>query len=672
MYRIRLLGAGLMLALSWTGEALAADSDIGIDQIRAPELDGLRAISARFQPQDNNLFQQPFSRSVPAGRHRLVLEYGDNENLTGDHKIVAQIKPANTASRAEAVLPQGQLNPSYPDAVFALNPHYYHNPIKFVHGSSVFYRWCLQARDRNRCGDVHQFSMPHPLVIGIMGDSYGAGEGAPHNNSTVQDSVRWVDRDSHRSRNSGHYRAVLKFKQKYPQLWIESKHVAISGATLNTDRESGLKSGFLTEAVGDTELKVYGTWVTVIAGAAPVAVPIPIPTRSHVHVESQFRQIGEWLANSGYDRMHVLLISAGGNDAGFGNVIRDAILGTLSFAYPDTLRAFRGNLSVLRDFARQEFKPALNELVPSEQPSPPPQNIIWTTYPNMTLDQDNRRSGVIADASLNPSLMLMDQAVGADDMRNAEHLLVNELNPAVRQICEQILDQCVIAEVENAAAGHGINATPEKRWFNTFQDAQDDVQGSVDGAVHPNKAGYALYIEPVIHQLEALYRPGRGSEYKRMMKQRAREKMKNKVAGKAFETRMTKLAIARKAQPAQPRISRDAAGLIRNRKSAAKQQVAFAARKRESNAKRSARKFRVTDYKKALVRNGKLRLVLPDEKRVAQIRATLSNAGKTDDLKKFDQMMESLNKTEGRINAQLLQSGRGKNTQRQNSRGLAR
>ncbi len=663
MNHIKIFSTGFILALSLISLARASDNNIGINNSYSPKFDGERAITARFRIGNYNMFQEPFRLDVPNGHSRLVLEYKRTDNFPSNRKIVAKVKLGTGNSQVEIVLPQGQLDSFYgstqnlPDDIVLMNSNYYLNPEKIGHGSVVYYRWCIETQNSNQCGDVHSFTMPHPLVFGIMGDSYGAGEGAPHSEDSDRNTVSWVDRDSHRSRNSGLYQAVQKFKKRYPQLWVESKFVAISGATIisNPDEYDEYKGGFLIDAIGDTEPMVHGTWLTVAVGYPPVAIPVPIPTRFEIKVQSQFEQVGEWLADNSYDRLHVLLMSAGGNDAGFTKVIGDAVVGTLRFLFPNTLEYFRDNLDTLKEFTEQEFKPALSDLVPTT-PRSSPNKIIWTTYPNMTKDQNNQHSSIIADVSFNPALMWMDLTVGGDDMVNANKLLVEELNPAIREICEDILDQCVIAEVENTAQGHGINATPEQRWFNTFQDAQDEVQGSLDGAVHPNKNGYALYVDPVFSQLEMLYRPVRGSEYQLMAKQLAKEKLLDSTKKRVFNNRFGISEIKDQQIARRPNLSGVTINLSQENRSAARQQVRLATEKRQRRSEDNANKYKYRDIRQTLVRDGKLRLVLPNAKQVAQIQEALTKARKTEDLKKFNNMITRLQSNNGRISADVLRN----------------
>src|SRR5690606_36666602 len=236
----------------------------------------------------------------------------------------------------------------------------------------------------------------------------------------------------------------------------------------------------------------------------------------------QFGRIERWLAENGYERTHVLVISGGGNDAGFADVVQGAVVGLLRVDFANTLRRFRANLETLRQVAENEFKPALDEIIR-------PQHVLWTTYPNLTRDENGEHSAVDVSFSLNPALVLMDAAVGGDDMANAELLIVEELNPTVREICEQILERCRVAEVEDAAIGHGINANAESRWFNTCTDAQDLVQGSVDGAVLPNEKGQVLYVDGVLNGHEDLYHPKNGSEYRHIRDAAARRPLAGRL-----------------------------------------------------------------------------------------------------------------------------------------------
>src|SRR5690606_31466177 len=156
--------------------------------------------------------------------------------------------------RATAILPQGQIAPVAPPGVQLprrIDPRFHRNPLKIEHGTSVYYRWRREDGSQARTGDVHAFAMPHPLVIAVMGDSYGSGEGAPEGESTFFTQVGWDDRDSHRSDRSGQRRAVVQFMSKHPELWVEFEHVGISGATLSTAD----KSGYLTNYRGARELK---------------------------------------------------------------------------------------------------------------------------------------------------------------------------------------------------------------------------------------------------------------------------------------------------------------------------------------------------------------------------------------------------------------------------------
>jgi hypothetical protein len=621
--RTTILTLAALLLLLAPAAVRAQDAALGITVARAPAFDGQRAITAMFQapPAGSTYYQEPIGRSVPQGRSRVLLEYTTaEENWSVRRSIVADVEGLrNGRFRVTAILPQGQVG-EIPDPVTALtgaqlprhqDARYHRNPLKITHGTTVLYRWRREERNGRVDGDVHTFQMPHPLVITIMGDSYGSGEGAPDGQSTFLEQVSWEDRDSHRSNRSGHLRGVGQFRLAHPELWIESLHVGISGATLST--LDSASSGFLTDYSGDRELKVLG-------------IPIPVPMRPDVTAESQFSRVERWIAQNGFDRTHVLVISGGGNDAGFTDIIVGAVIGTLRFDFGNTLRAFRGNLAALKQTAEQEFKPALDEMIR-------PQHVLWTTYPNLTRDQNGAHTDIVLrpGLNLNPGLMALDLAVGGDDMENAELLLTEELNPAIRDICNQILDRCQVVDVEDAAIGHGINADLENRWFNTFSDAQDAVQGSIDGAVHPNEQGQSIYSTGVLEKLVALYHPVTGSEYRRM----------NAEARAAVRRGSRTIA----EDPRRAAV-RNAAEHARLREQLTRKARMLAVQRAERAERENRDRLRLENILENRLRSADLRLVLPSTARVAELRSSLTRAGEGTRLRELDSALAELKSLE--------------------------
>ena len=517
----------LLAVLGIASQTHANDRQIGVSRVVSPSVDGQRAITARFRaPTGVQLDQRPLNQSPRRGKSRITLHYTvGNENFRVQRRVVPTLSGSGRNRTLTAVLPQGPGISFPPRApVVHLNSAYLERPVKANFGARVSFRWVLETPDGVRRGTVHNFVMPHPLTIAIMGDSYGSGEGAPHtaenliNGSVDIDTVTWDDRESHRSKFSGLVLGLNAFANRYPELWIESTHVAVSGATVST-HEVGHKGGYVDDFLGNREAIMI----------APHALP-------NVRVPAQIDRVTAWMGENGFIRMHSILMTGGGNDAGFGDLIQSSVLGDLALFFEQKREQFRRDLNSFELEAKQGFVQALARDIQ-------PRQLLWVNYPDMTWDQRQRPSGFDLEVSLNPALMLLTQAVGGDDMQKARILLREDLNPRLASVCRDIHRSandiaCQIVNVQDEFRGHGINANRANRWFNTFIDAQDRVQGSLDGAVHPNREGYRAYKAPVMASLEGLFHPTRGSEsikLKREARNAARASAKARAKRKALE-----------------------------------------------------------------------------------------------------------------------------------------
>ena len=638
----------LLVAIGHTWSAFGADTNLGLSHRNVPSLTGERVIEATIQvPGSPQFDQRPLNQSPGRDRARVLLNYSiAQEGLSQNRLIVATLTSlGNNRFRARAVLPQGQQAP-YPanSGPTELNTNYLARPAKIPHGASVTYRWEMQIGSQTVRGDTHEFTMPHPLVMAVMGDSYGSGEGAPHTNSTFASQVQWEDRPSHRSRNAGLMRGIRSFQRSNPELWIEARNFAISGATLATG--DGAAGGIIGDYRSDRDLKVLDALL--LTG---VPTPVPFALNPDLRLTSQVTQLERWLSTEGFSKTHSILLAAGGNDAKFGDTIAAAITGSLSFAFGDTLRGFRGNVNTMGQTAENELVAALNDIAKPDQ-------LLWMTYPDMTLDENGRVTAVNVDLSMNTVLMLMDAAVGADDLRNARTLLLDELNPAIRESCANIANAannigCRIVDIESAIGRHGINADPQNRWFNTFQDAQDEVEGVIDGAVHPNIDGYTAYVQPVVGQLTALYDPRNGSEYRRFRDQekadakaRAREKMLARQGKESYDTAV------QRAQGIAQANQNFSAGQPQVRISP--QLLQSAQRNRANRLSRSNR--RLTDIMKMHLQRPNLRFKIPSSATLASWRRDLQKRYGSAQVRELDLQIDQLRSVRGGLNLSSVQN----------------
>lgn len=489
-------------------------NDRGFNNFQHPVHTGQRTISVNVinsRMDQNTPVQQPTRNR----KLRLELHYSlGNENFRQNRIIVPELGKScgkgcfNVKALLPQLSPRSLLNPAIPQLkplVNRANDFRYHlNPTEIPVGMQVKYTWKFKEGSRYVREDVpvRTFTMPRPFVIAAMGDSFAAGEGAPNvaidgpirtplGARNIENFADWSNRGSHRSRYSGFILGIQKFQRENLGVWVKYKHTAISSATLQPyDRDQKIKGGMLSEFRGAREL-----WLS--PGATSLIGLGQINESENRHT-GQIRELENWITRNRYGYADVVLLSLGGNDSGFGDAITGAVTGSLALAFGSTVRSFEQGLNNASRFVDDLYR-EFDQVVK-------PKRIYWVNYPDLTSDENNRRSGISMDVTTSPSLMAFTAAVTGIDMGNAHILLKDYLNPRVRQWCGQS-NTCRLIDVENRAMRHGINADPiERRWFNTFIDSQRRFCGGLDCSVHPNRAGFrGIYRDPVAQNLSRSY-----------------------------------------------------------------------------------------------------------------------------------------------------------------------
>ena len=111
-------------------------------------------------------------------------------------------------------------------------------------GSTIYYRWWrLKVGEELVSGDIHSFVNPRKISIAMLGDSFGSGEGAPSKHPTrawmEKEDTYWSGKvpsgwiyanPSHRSLNSGFELALKKWIHTYPDFAINFGNYSWSGA----------------------------------------------------------------------------------------------------------------------------------------------------------------------------------------------------------------------------------------------------------------------------------------------------------------------------------------------------------------------------------------------------------------------------------------------------------
>jgi hypothetical protein len=332
--------------------------------------------------------------------------------------------------------------------------------------------------------EVRSFKMPRMLVIANLGDSYSAGEGAPNIEGATLEQ-RWDDEPCHRSSKTGQIRAIKQLRHGTPDVAMTFLNVACSGAEI----DKGLLNPQEDLAVGGVVKK------------------------------PQIKALEDWMAAHNRSTVDMMIMSAGGNNAGFGDAGVSCLLALLGDCRNDEALWARvqERLASLPD-AYADLDNRLENLNIGR--------IFITEYP----DPMRAENGRFCNASGNPLPGLcwgpVELAVSENDFRNLHDNLLIPLNNAVRA----------------AATAHGwkyIGGTMEASDRNGVCNCDDPyfnvpgqaifIQGDVRGSIHPNRKGHKKIYQPLVY--DAL-----SDQLKEMRKDAAKEMAKDKIRQRREET----------------------------------------------------------------------------------------------------------------------------------------
>jgi hypothetical protein len=347
----------------------------------------------------------------------------------------------------------------------------------------VYYRIGVKRRSSNtltELANTASFSMPDPITIALLGDSFAAGEGAPIQQASMftDPTQLWNDNDSwtttdvpcHRSYLSGQAQAAEKFRKQNKKLAIAIKHLACSGATIS---ELALQK----------------------QNASGVQVPL------------QFQLIKNWLQETGYSQLDVMLMSIGGNDAGFAQAIVDFMLnpiGNFSDNEDAQNRYSDPNHSAYPFNDMKQAYSQLNNDIWNEsffKMSAIGKPVILQGYPSACKGPNgNPWCGQTADwaAGFNNTVGecwgILEQDDKPNEFRDLHNIIVTNLNNTMAQAAQE--NDWSFVDVMTRAGTHGLSNCDEP-YFNTIGQSWSR-QGDVSGFVHPNSNGYTnIYVDPL-------------------------------------------------------------------------------------------------------------------------------------------------------------------------------
>jgi hypothetical protein len=158
----------------------------------------------------------------------------------------------------------------------------------------------------------------HDLRIVALGDSFSAGEGNPHAQWRLDHPAIWLDPRCHRSLMSGPSLAAAFIARRNPHLSVTLLHYGCSGASI----ADGVATPWANLETAERLERRNRHFRDVPADQRAAAFPgIDVPP-------SQIEQARRDLTVGGkYYAPDVVLLSVGGNDIGFADIVRGLVLG---------------------------------------------------------------------------------------------------------------------------------------------------------------------------------------------------------------------------------------------------------------------------------------------------------------------------------------------------------
>jgi hypothetical protein len=320
-----------------------------------------------------------------------------------------------------------------------------------------------------------------PLLIASIGESYAAGEGAPTSNGTT--SSIWAEPQCHNSGSNGR-KLATSFLDNMESVNVQLKDVACSGATIHV-------------------------------GARGPFVGWPVNGVLQNALDPQIKQVKDWMtANHPNRRLDVLLLSIGGNDAGFGRVVAKCLTPFTNCSTDAELASLleKGDPNRATEFLGfDRLDGAFQQLADDIQQQLNPRYVLVTEYPNPLHDEKGEFCHSMDEnfevapqhltwGNLVPTTGILSWLSLGGAMKEVKRYEAEFMETAFLKPMNSFLRKVVIKNADRGwrYVGGSVELTyehgycSEERWFNTLKDSFD-IQGDVSGTAHFNKQGQKVY-----------------------------------------------------------------------------------------------------------------------------------------------------------------------------------
>ncbi|RKG86424.1 hypothetical protein D7V88_17915 [Corallococcus terminator] len=349
--------------------------------------------------------------------------------------------------------------------------------------------------------EYQRFVTIRDYLIVSLGDSYGSGEGAPDTSANWDNDQGpvWANSRCHRSFKSPAARAALALEQSDPHSSVTFLSLACSGATIqrttyadeNWDGSGfwSIFDGFATSADGpEGGSGMLGGYVGIEPPAYSYGAWNP-----EDYMPSQLDRLAALVGNRPID---ALVLSAGGNDVGFGDILRFCVVHTNCHQDNDGQK-LRSKVDGLKAALPSSYD-ALQARI--KQEGLDVRSTYLMEYPDFArgnsgqtcssiLEETNLYAGTGMDVSYG-ELVYLDGYVRVP-------LLSMMQEAAARHGWNYVSGISDAFAGVGSGVGHGLCASPSNRWVNNGYDASstqgpDGSEEKTTGTAHPNETGYAV------------------------------------------------------------------------------------------------------------------------------------------------------------------------------------
>jgi hypothetical protein len=300
------------------------------------------------------------------------------------------------------------------------------------------------------------------LFIVSIGDSFAAGQGTPERRFEAGHPLRprWIDKPCHRSSWAGPARAAIIIEKADPHSSVTFVSFACTGA--------GILDGLL-------EKQDKGG-------------------------RKNFRQLDQLFDTAGERTIDALLVSIGGNDVHFAELVAKAILLPHAESNSGAKKLFDEGMATLPErfalMAKRLTAPTNKARIAS---------VFITEYPDLVRDKTKHfcdHTGTIFEGL---------HGISGAESEWALNTVIIPLNAKIREqatprgwnYVDGILDKFGGNSPEGVAHGFCADEKPgDKRWVNTSGDSLK-YQGDKDGTIHPNSEGYLWYAQRLVEEMRA-------------------------------------------------------------------------------------------------------------------------------------------------------------------------